>query len=489
MISVDLDTGALLAKGLTPNDVVNAVNAQNLVLPSGTAKIGETEYVLATNGSPDTIAGLNKIPVVTRNGATTYLSEVAHVRDGFSPQTNIVRQNGERGVLVSVIKNGGSSTLDIVSALLAQLPMVEQILPKDLKITPLFDQSGFVRAAISGVVREALIAACLTAALILLFLGNWRSTCIIAVSIPLSILSSIIALYLMGETLNIMTLGGLALAVGILVDDATVTIENIERHLHLGSDLHKAILDGAGEIAVPALVSTLCICIVFVPMFFLTGVARYLFAPLAEAVVFAMLASYVLSRTLVPTLVMLMMDHARRIRRRPEPAAARVSRLRRALRENPRRLSVILGRGAGAAPPVRRLLSGLLRAVLLPGVHSRARFLSERRRADKSACTCACPRARASRRRRASPIRWRASSAPSCRRGISARCWTIWGSRSAASTRPYSNSGTFGSPGRRDPGVAQRGSPARRSSTWSGCAANCRGGSPAWNSSSSRPTW
>src|SRR5580693_6314893 len=310
VISVDLDTSALLAKGLTPNDVVNAVNTQNLVLPSGTAKIGATEFVLATNGAPDTIAGLNNIPVATRNGATTYLSEVAHVRDGFSPQTNIVRQNGERGVLVSIIKNGGSSTLDIVSSLLAQLPIVAQILPKDLKITPLFDQSSFVRAAISGVVREAMIAACLTAALILVFLGNWRSTCIIAVSIPLSILSSIIALYIMGETLNIMTLGGLALAVGILVDDATVTIENIERHLHMGSDLHKAILEGAGEIAVPALVSTLCICIVFVPMFFLSGVARYLFAPLAEAVVFAMLASYVLSRTLVPTLVMLMMDHA-----------------------------------------------------------------------------------------------------------------------------------------------------------------------------------
>jgi multidrug efflux pump subunit AcrB len=310
VISVDLDTDALLAKGLTPNDVVNAVSAQNLVLPSGTAKIGATEYTLATNGSPDTIAGLNNIPVLTRNGATTYLSEVAHVRDGFSPQTNIVRQNGERGVLVSVIKNGGSSTLDIVSSLLAQLPVVAQILPKDLKITPLFDQSGFVRAAISGVVREAVIAACLTAALILLFLGNWRSTCIIAVSIPLSILTSIIALYVMGETMNIMTLGGLALAVGILVDDATVTIENIERHMHLGSDLHKAILEGAGEIAVPALVSTLCICVVFVPMFFLSGVARYLFAPLAEAVVFAMLASYVLSRTLVPTLVMLMMDHS-----------------------------------------------------------------------------------------------------------------------------------------------------------------------------------
>jgi CzcA family heavy metal efflux pump len=326
LISVDLDTSALLAKGLTPNDIVNAVNAQNLILPSGTAKIGSTEFAIALNGSPDTIAGLNHIPVVTKNGATTYLSEVAHVRDGFSPQTNIVRQNGERGVLMPVIKNGGSSTLDIISNLRAVLPVAAQILPKDVVITPLFDQSGFVKAAISGVVREAVIAACLTAMLILVFLGNWRSTCIIAVSIPLSILCSIITLYIVGQTLNIMTLGGLALAVGILVDDATVTIENIERHIHLGSDLHKAILDGAGEIAVPALVSTLCICIVFVPMFFLTGVARYLFAPLAEAVVFAMLASYVLSRTLVPTLVMLLMDHT------PPHADAPVSLLQRVYR-------------------------------------------------------------------------------------------------------------------------------------------------------------
>jgi CzcA family heavy metal efflux pump len=326
LISVDLDTAALLAKGLTPSDVVNAVNAQNLILPSGTVKIDATEYAIALNGSPDTIAGLNRIPVVTKSGATTYLSEVAHVRDGFSPQTNIVRQNGERGVLVSIIKNGGSSTLDIVHTLRGLLPVVSQILPRDLKITPLFDQSGFVKAAITGVVREAVIAACLTAMLILLFLGNWRSTCIIAISIPLSILTSIITLYAVGETLNIMTMGGLALAVGILVDDATVTIENVERHIHLGSDLHKAILDGAGEIAVPALVSTLCICIVFVPMFFLTGVARYLFAPLAEAVVFAMLASYVLSRTLVPTLVMLLMDHT------PGHADARLSLLQRVYR-------------------------------------------------------------------------------------------------------------------------------------------------------------
>ncbi|HTD03158.1 efflux RND transporter permease subunit [Undibacterium sp.] len=310
LVSVDLDTPAMLSKGLTPTDIVNAVNAQNLALPSGTAKIGTTEFTVAMNGSPDTIAGLNNIPVLNKNGTTTYLSEVARVRDGFSPQTNIVRQNGERGVLLSILKNGGSSTLDIVSAVRGLLPAALQTLPKELKITPMFDQSLFVKAAISGVIHEALIAAALTAAMILLFLGNWRSTCIIAVSIPLSILASILALYALGETINIMTLGGLALAVGILVDDATVTIENIERHLHQGSDLHKAILDGAGEIALPALVSTLCICIVFLPMFFLTGVARYLFVPLAEAVVFAMLASYVLSRTLVPTMVMLMMDKA-----------------------------------------------------------------------------------------------------------------------------------------------------------------------------------
>ncbi len=310
LVSVDLDTRALAAKGLTPTDVTNAISVQNLTLPSGTAKIGATEFNVSLNGSPDTIAGLNQIPVLNKDGAVTYLSEVAHVRDGFSPQTNIVRQNGERGVLLSVLSNGSASTLDIVSSLKALLPQAMQSLPKELKITPLFDQSLFVKAAVSGVIREALIAALLTAAMILIFLGNWRSTCIIAVSIPLSILSSVMMLYAMGETINIMTLGGLALAVGILVDDATVTIENIERHMHQGSDLHTAISEGAGEIAVPALVSTLCICIVFVPMFFLTGVARYLFVPLAQAVVFAMFASYILSRTLVPTMVMLMMGHA-----------------------------------------------------------------------------------------------------------------------------------------------------------------------------------
>jgi multidrug efflux pump subunit AcrB len=310
VVSVDLNTRALQAKGLTPSDVVNAINAQNLILPGGTAKLGDTEYTVSMNGSPANLEGLNALPIRSSNGTTITLSDVANVRDGFSPQTNIARQDGSRGVLLSVLKNGSSSTLEIVTKLRELLPSVAQTLPPDLKITPLFDQSLFVKAAISGVIHEALIAACLTAAMILLFLGNWRSTCIIAVSIPLSVLSAILMLYALGETINLMTLGGLALAVGILVDDATVTIENIERHLHLGTPLEQAILEGAGEIAVPAFVSTLCICIVFVPMFFLTGVARYLFVPLAESVVFAMMASYVLSRTLVPTLVKLLMRNA-----------------------------------------------------------------------------------------------------------------------------------------------------------------------------------
>ncbi|VWD10343.1 acriflavin resistance protein [Burkholderia lata] len=306
VVAIDLDPQALLAKGLTPADIVNAVNAQNLVLPTGTAKMGQTEYRIDTNASADTITDIDNLPIQTVNGATTYLREVASVRDGFAPQTNVVRQNGQRGVLISILKSGDASTLKVVSDLKALLPKVIPTLPEGLTITPLFDQSVFVNAAVQGVIHEALIAAVLTAMMILLFLGNWRSTLIIAISIPLSIFTSLIALSALGETINIMTLGGLALAVGILVDDATVTIENIERHLHLGTNLHDAILEGAGEIAVPAFVSTLCICIVFVPMFFLTGVARFLFVPLAEAVVFAMLASYVLSRTLVPTLAMLL---------------------------------------------------------------------------------------------------------------------------------------------------------------------------------------
>ncbi len=315
LISVDIDTQALLAKGLTSADVINAINSQNLALPSGTVKIGDTEYNVNLNGSPSTIGGLNDIPVKTLNGATIFLRDVAHVRDGFSPQTNIVKQNGQRGLLLSIYKNGGASTLDVVSSLKAMLPMLQPLLPKSLRVTLLADQSIFVKTAITGVTHEALLAAALTALMLLLFLGNWRTTSIIAISIPLSIFASILLLHAVGETINIMTLGGLALAVGILVDDATVTIENIERHLHMGSNLYTAILDGAGEIAIPAFVSTLGICIVFVPMFFLKGAAHFLFVPLAEAVVFAMLASYILSRTLVPTMALLLMGHGTRIGR------------------------------------------------------------------------------------------------------------------------------------------------------------------------------
>jgi multidrug efflux pump subunit AcrB len=282
-VMVDLDQRLLQSKGLAPADVVTALGQQNIVLPSGTAKMGEFEYDVAMNASPRTVAELNDLPIKVVGNSTIYLRDVAHVRDGFAPQTNVVRRDGTRGTLVTILKTGSASTLDVVGGIRALLPRVIPTLPPQLTVQPLADQSIFVRAAVSGVVREAVIAACLTAAMILLFLGSWRSTLIIAVSI-------------------IMTLGGLALAVGILVDDATVEVENINRNLALGKPILQAILDGAQQIAVPALVSTLCICIVFLPMFLLGGVARYLFVPLAEAVIFAMLASYLLSRTLVPTL-------------------------------------------------------------------------------------------------------------------------------------------------------------------------------------------
>jgi CzcA family heavy metal efflux pump len=301
-VQVDLDTNALQSKGLSPVDVVNAINVQNLILPSGTSKIGGFEYNVDLNGSPQTVAELNDLPIKRVGNTTIYIRDVAYVRDGFPPQTNIVRVNGHRASLLTIQKNGNASTLDIISGIKSLLPHIMAGLPPELKVEPLADQSLFVRASIDGVVREALIAACLTGFMILVFLGSWRSTVIIAVSIPLSILTSIIVLSALGETINIMTLGGLALAVGILVDDATVEIENINRNIAQGKEIQHAILDGAQQIAVPAFVSTLAICIVFVPMFFLTGVARYLFVPLAEAVVFAMLASYLLSRTLVPTM-------------------------------------------------------------------------------------------------------------------------------------------------------------------------------------------
>jgi multidrug efflux pump subunit AcrB len=308
LISVDLDPATLQSKGLSPVDIVNAINAQNLILPTGTAKLGTLEYTVEMNGSPQTVAELNDLPVKTVNGATIYMREVAHIRDGFSPQTNIVRANGQRGVLMAVYKTGSASTLDIVSRVKETLNNYASSLPESLHVTMFFDQSLYVRASIQGVLREALIAACLTAIMILLFLGNWKSTLIIATSIPLSILVSVLLLSALHETINIMTLGGLALAVGILVDDATVEIENINRNLAMGKETVQAILDGAQQIAVPAFVSTLCICIVFLPMFFLSGVAKYLFVPLAEAVSFAMLASYMWSRTIVPTMAMYLLS-------------------------------------------------------------------------------------------------------------------------------------------------------------------------------------
>ena len=303
-VMVNLNQGLLQAKGLSPNDVLTAIGNQNLILPGGTVKMGQFEYDVDLNADVKTVRELNGLPIKTIGNSTIYLRDVATVSDGFAPQTNVVRQDGSRGALLTVLKAGDASTIDVVKGIRHILPRVAQTLPPDLRIQPLSDQSIFVRGSINGVIREAIIAAALTGLMILVFLGSWRSTIIIAISIPLSILTSVIVLSFLHETINIMTLGGLALAVGILVDDATVTIENIERHLEDGAALHDGILDGAAQIAVPALVSTLCICIVFLPMFFLSGVAKYLFVPLAEAVIFAMIASYILSRTLVPTLAM-----------------------------------------------------------------------------------------------------------------------------------------------------------------------------------------
>ncbi|HXJ37815.1 MAG TPA: efflux RND transporter permease subunit, partial [Bryobacteraceae bacterium] len=303
-VMVDLNPGALYGKGLSATDVSNALGFQNLILPTGTVKVGTREYLIELNSSPDLVSGLNDVPIKTVNGAPVYMRDVAQVRDGYQVQTNIVRTDGKRSSLLTVLRHGGASTLTVVDGVKNLLPSIAATLPASLKITPLFDQSLFVRASVSGVVREATIAAALTGLMILLFLGSWRSTLIVCLSIPLSILTSLIVLSLLGQTINVMTLGGLALAVGILVDDATVEIENVHRNMGMkGKTLVRAILDGAEQIAVPAFVSTLCICIVFVPVLMLSGAAKYLFTPLSMAVVFAMLTSYLLTRTVVPTLV------------------------------------------------------------------------------------------------------------------------------------------------------------------------------------------
>src|SRR5437868_5547063 len=303
-VMVNLDQDALFAYGLSPSDVATAIGAQNLIIPAGTAKIGSMEYNVKINSSPDVIESFNDIPIRTVNGIPIYIKNVAHVADGFAVQTNVVRRDGRRAVLMTILKGEGASTISVVNQVRAALPGIQAQLPPEVKMEPLFDQSVFVQAAVDGVLKEGAIAAGLTALMILLFLGSWRSTLIVATSIPLSLLTSIILLWALGYSLNTMTLGGLALAVGMLVDDATVEIENVHRNLAMKKKLRRAILDGAAQIATPAFVSTLAICIVFVPVVFLTGPAAYLFTPLALAVVFAMLASYFLSRTLVPTMVL-----------------------------------------------------------------------------------------------------------------------------------------------------------------------------------------
>src|SRR6267142_1774107 len=330
IVNVDIDPDALYSRGLSPQDVANAILTQNVIVPAGTVKIGTYEYDVATNSSPVNLDDLNKIPIRYANGATVHVGDVAFVHDGFNPQTNLVRRDGRHSVLLPILSNGSDSTLSVVDQARQLMPKILAGLPPSLKVDFLFDQSVFVRAAITGVVREGAIAGCLTALMILLFLGSWRSTVIVITSIPLSILTSIIVLNILNQTLNVMTLGGLALAVGILVDDATVEIENNHRHMDLGKPLRQAILDGAAEVATPAFVATLSICIVFVPIMFLGGVGGALFAPLGMSVVFAMLASYLLSRTLVPTMVLYLLA--------PEARAH--------------------GRDAGHDAPVRRSLFG-----------------------------------------------------------------------------------------------------------------------------------
>ncbi|RDS81706.1 AcrB/AcrD/AcrF family protein [Dyella monticola] len=323
-VQIDVDSAALQARGLSAQDVANALAAQNLIVPVGTEKIGRFEYTLNLNNSPSDISELGNLPIKQVNGTTIYIRDVAHVRDGAPPQTNIVHVDGNRSVLLTILKNGSASTLAIVAGIKQRLADSKGLLPDNLKVTPIGDQSLFVRAAISGVAREGVIAAALTSLMILLFLGSWRSTVIIAVSIPLAILGAIALLSAFGETLNIMTLGGLALAVGILVDDATVTIENINWHLEHGKDVETSIIDGAKQIVTPAFVSLLCICIVFVPMFFLNGVARFLFVPMAESVIFAMVCSFILSRTLVPTMAnYLLKPHAPHVEAHAAPPPSR----------------------------------------------------------------------------------------------------------------------------------------------------------------------
>ena len=386
------------ARGLSGQDVANALAAQNLITPVGTEKIGGFEYAIQLNNAPSAIKALGDLPIKSVNGAMVYIRDVGQVRDGNPPQTNIVHVDGNRSVLMQVLKNGSVSTLDIIAGIKQKVDELKAILPSTLNIAQIGDQSVFVKGAVSGVIYEGIIAAALTSLMILLFLGSWRSTLIIATSIPLSVLGSIATLAALGETLNIMTLGGLALAVGILVDDATVTIENINWHLEQGKEVETAIIDGAAQIVTPAFVSLLCICIVFVPMFFLQGVARFLFVPMAEAVMFAMACSFILSRTLVPTMAnYLLRKHAAAYRhawpRRPAAAVAQSAgalsaRLRGGFRARPRSaiascLTMALRRRAVFVAGFLGFVAGLVRADAV----SRPRFLSRRSMPVRSSCT------------------------------------------------------------------------------------------------------
>ena len=451
VVSVDLDLPALKAKNLKTEDVVNAFAAQSLILPSGTTKIGPTEYDVSVNSQPRVIEELGDLPIRVVNGATIRVRDVANVRDGYQPQQNVVRQDGQRGALLTILKSGVASTLDVVASVKEAMPRIRAGLTPELEVKEFGDQSLFVRAAVDGVIHEGVIAASLTALMILLFLGSWRSTLIIAVSIPLSVLASLAVLSALGETINLMTLGGLALAVGILVDDATVEIENIHRQMSFGKSLETAILDGAQEIALPAFVSTLCICIVFVPMFFLTGVARHLFVPLAEAVVFAMLASYVLSRTLIPTLVMWFYrnvahghGHGAAGEESAEWETGGTVTRRREVAAGPlwmRPFAAIhrsFERGFGRfRDGYRDLLETLLHrraafAVLFLAVCGASGLLYFRT-AVRSGSTCGRAPARGSRRRCGSWIRWRMSSVMKSASTKSKGCWTTSGSRTRAS--------------------------------------------------------
>ena len=413
-VMVDLDPDALYGKGLSATDISNALNLQNLILPTGTVKVGTREYLIRLNSSPELISAMNDIPIKTVNGAPVYMRDVGQVRDGYQVQTNMVRIDGGLSSLLTVLRHGGASTLAVVQGVKNLLPKIQATLPPSLKITQLFDQSLFVRAAVEGVVREASIAALLTALMILLFLGSWRSTLIVCISIPLSILTSLTVLGMLGETINVMTLGGLALAVGILVDDATVEIENVHRNMGIkGKTLVRAILDGAQEIAVPAFVSTLCICIVFVPVLMLSGAAKFLFTPLAMGVVFAMLTSYLLTRTVVPTLVHYMLqseidalsggrgsrDAGRKVRWR---YLANPSGLRSEIREIPGRLSPAAR--MGARPPLRSPAehSWLSRWRRLDWSQLSARISFPTSTPGRCACTCALPPGHASKRQRSS---------------------------------------------------------------------------------------